>query len=303
MTRALSHVGTNFILGRFQMRNRIVQMFAAILMLVALGCGKKNEGAAQMGEGKSRPIVTIETSMGIIRVELWNDIAPKTVENFIGLATGDKEWKDPRTGAEVSRPFYNGLIFHRVIPDFMIQGGCPKGDGSGGPGYSFADECYDTAHARTIEGTITSEEDALAVYNNIIVPYFQSTPKPDADLIAIINECNAKKNGKPIMKHPVEYYQMKTGNKKPLKGQGTLKAEVGYGTICMANSGPNTNGSQFFIVTKKEGCSWLNGKHTVFGKVIEGMDIADKIQNVERGPQDRPVKDVIIQKVFVESGS
>jgi cyclophilin family peptidyl-prolyl cis-trans isomerase len=297
------NVVSNSIFGGFQIMNQMVRIFAAIMMLVALGCGKKNEGVTQMREGKSRPIVAIETSMGTIRVELWNDITPKTVENFIGLATGDKEWKDPRTGAGVSRPFYNGLIFHRVIPDFMIQGGCPKGDGTGGPGYTFADECYDTAHARTIEGKITSEDDALAVYNNILVPYFRSTPKPDADLIAIINECNKTKSGRPIMKNTVEYYQMKTGNKAPLKGQGKLKAEVGYGTICMANSGPDTNGSQFFIVTKKDGCPWLNGKHTVFGKVIEGMDVADRIQNVARGQQDRPVKDVVIQKVYVESGS
>ncbi|HEY1407058.1 MAG TPA: peptidylprolyl isomerase, partial [Spirochaetota bacterium] len=112
-------------------------------------------------------------------------------------------------------------------------------------------------------------------------------------------ECQKLQSGRPLMKETVEFYQQKTGINTPLFAKGKLKAGVDYGTICMANSGPNTNGSQFFIVTKKEGCAWLNGKHTVFGKVIEGMDVAEKIQNVSRGANDRPVKDVIIKKISI----
>ena len=272
----------------------------AFVVLCAIGCGKDSEGAKKADNGKSRPVVKIETSEGAIVVELFSDLAPVTVENFIGLAKGDKEFSDPRSGSKVKRPFYDGLIFHRVIPDFMIQGGCPKGDGTGGPGYQFADECYDASGAEKITGKIATEEDALMVFQNIIVPYFRSTKTPDPELVAIVNECQAQQTGNPIMKHDVEYYQKKTGQSKPLFRQGKLKAAIEYGTICMANSGPDTNGSQFFIVTKKEGCSWLNGKHTVFGKVISGMDVAEKIQNVARGPNDRPKKDVVIKQISVE---
>jgi cyclophilin family peptidyl-prolyl cis-trans isomerase len=103
------------------------------------------------------------------------------------------------------------------------------------------------------------------------------------------------------MDHPVEYYQEKTGNKAPVMGNGKLNAPVAYGTICMANSGPNTNGSQFFIVTKKDGCDWLNGKHTVFGKVIDGMDVVHAIEGVKKGANDRPVADQMptIKKIVV----
>ena len=151
-----------------------------------------------------KPVVTMKTELGDIVLELWPDIAPITVENFVGLAKGTKEWTDPNTGQKVTKPFYDGLTFHRVINDFMIQGGCPLGTGTGGPGYRFQDECYDD--------------------------------------------------------------------------DGKLKASVDYQTIAMANAGKNTNGSQFFIVTKKAGCDWLNGKHTVFGKVVKGMDIAHTIE-------------------------
>jgi cyclophilin family peptidyl-prolyl cis-trans isomerase len=139
--------------------------------------------------------------MGVIELELFDDDAPKTVENFRKLA-GDG--------------FYNGVIFHRVIPDFMVQGGDPTGTGSGGPGYTFDDE---------------------------------------------FNE------------HKVE-----------------------RGALAMANSGPNTNGSQFFIVTA-DACPWLDGKHTVFGRVTEGMDAVDSISDVDRDARDKPRQDVKIERV------
>lgn len=168
----------------------------------------------------------LKTNKGDIKLELWPDIAPETVDNFIGLATGEKEWTDPRTEKTVQKPFYNGVIFHRVINDFMIQAGCPLGNGTGGPGYDFEDECFDS--------------------------------------------------------------------------EGKLKAKVDYGVIAMANAGPDTNGSQFFIVTRKSGCDWLNGKHTVFGKVSEGMDVAHAIENAPRNPMDKPLEKIVINSVEIK---
>jgi peptidyl-prolyl cis-trans isomerase B (cyclophilin B) len=139
--------------------------------------------------------------MGAIGVELFDDHAPKTVANFKKLAEDG---------------FYNGVIFHRVIPDFMIQGGDPTGTGSGGPGYTFEDEFND----RSVE----------------------------------------------------------------------------RGALAMANSGPNTNGSQFFIVTA-DACPWLDGKHTVFGRVTDGMDAVDSISDVDRDTRDKPHQDVTIERV------
>ncbi len=161
------------------------------------------------------------TSLGKFTVELFEKDAPKTVANFVGLAEGTKEWTDPKTGAKVKKPFYNGLIFHRVIADFMIQGGDPLGTGTGDPGYKFADE-------------------------------FGSGRKMD-------------------------------------------KA----GVLAMANAGPNTNGSQFFITLKET--NYLNGKHTVFGEVTEGMDTIRKIGETKTTkPGDRPVTPVVIQSVTIE---
>lgn len=165
----------------------------------------------------------ITTTKGEITVKLFDDKTPITVNNFIGLAEGTKKWINPITGQNVKKPFYNGLIFHRVIKDFMIQGGCPLGNGRGNPGYKFEDE----------------------------------------------------------------YYR-----------EGKLIHTVDYGTICMANAGPNTNGSQFFIVTKKDGCPWLNGKHTVFGKVISGMETTHTIENVKT-INDKPIEDIIIKNITI----
>jgi cyclophilin family peptidyl-prolyl cis-trans isomerase len=148
---------------------------------------------------------TIETSKGTIELELFQDDAPKTVANFEKLA---------------GEGFYDGLIFHRVIPDFMIQGGCPEGSGMGGPGYRFDDEIND---------------------------------------------------------HPIV-----------------------RGTLAMANAGPNTNGSQFFIVTA-DATPWLDGKHTAFGQVTSGQDVVDAIQSVARDGRDRPVEPVTMEKVTVSS--
>jgi len=146
---------------------------------------------------------TLQTNHGAIELELFDDDAPKTVENFLTLA---------RDG------FYDGTTFHRVIPDFMIQGGDPTGTGRGGPGYQFEDEINDHKVAR--------------------------------------------------------------------------------GALAMANAGPNTNGSQFFIVTTDE-APWLDGKHTVFGRVTSGMDVVDAISEVDRDASDKPRQDVVIERAAV----
>jgi peptidyl-prolyl cis-trans isomerase A (cyclophilin A) len=163
---------------------------------------------------------TLKTSKGDIRVVLFPDTAPRTVANFVGLATGTKPWRDPRSGAERREPLYDGTIFHRVIPDFMIQGGDPLGTGRGGPGYEFEDEV-----------------------------------------------------------------------------QGPHRFD-GPGYLAMANAGPNTNGSQFFITDAAT--PWLNGRHTIFGQVVEGMDVVGAIARVERDRDDRPAEDVVLHRVEVD---
>lgn len=155
-------------------------------------------------------------------MELFPNHAPKTVRNFVGLAEGTQEWKDAKSGTMTTRPFYDGLIFHRVISGFMIQGGCPTGTGTGGPGYRFADEIH---------------------------PELAFT--------------------KPYL-------------------------------LAMANAGPGTNGSQFFITVAPT--TWLTGKHTIFGEVADqpSRDVVDKIAAVATGAQDRPVSPVVIERVSIE---
>lgn len=221
--------------------------------------------------------VEMQTTYGNIELELWPDLTPKTVANFIKLA---------------QEGYYNGIYFHRVIPDFMIQGGCPKtrdtdrsNDGTGGPGYSFEDECYN--NGPEITGAIKDNATAEVVWNKMIVPHMQNNRTPNAEIAALVKECQSARSLEPIMKHDLAYYRDKTGFQDKLYAQ-TLIHKVDYGTICMANSGPNTNGSQFFIVTKKGGASWLDGKHTVFGRVTKGMDIAHKIEGLPRDSKDNP---------------
>jgi cyclophilin family peptidyl-prolyl cis-trans isomerase len=274
------------------------------LALAIYGGSYANDGKWQLRADKTgTPVAEIITSMGSIIVELDPVVAPKTVSNFIGLAEGTKEWTNPKTGEKIKKPFYNGLTFHRIIKDFMIQGGCPLGNGTGGPGYIFDDEAIDYSTAVNMTGKIDTEEKSRIIFSEVLVPYFHETQNknqaPDSDILRIVNECSEKQSGEPIMQHPVEYYLEKTGRNTPVKFGGTVKSKVEYAALCMANSGPNTNGSQFFIVTKQDGASWLDGKHTVFGKVIEGMDVALKIQNVKTVPGDKPEKEIIIKKINI----
>jgi peptidyl-prolyl cis-trans isomerase A (cyclophilin A) len=172
---------------------------------------------ADLGSGKL--IALIQTSMGPLRCQLYEDKAPLTVANFVGLARGLKAWTHPQTNEpQVGKPFYDGLIFHRVIPEFMLQGGDPLGLGTGGPGYQIPDEF----------------------------------------------------------------------------GPG-LKHDRG-GLLSMANAGPNTGGSQFFIT--EVATPWLDGRHAIFGE-CDNVELVKKIARVERGPNDRPVQPVRIEKISI----
>lgn len=207
-------------------------------------------------------------------------MAPKTVENFLKLAT---------------EGFYDNTYFHRVIPDFMIQGGDPNtkdgnraNDGQGGPGYKFEDECY--SMGAQITGVVNDEETAMLVWTELLIPYMQASKAPQQEIFDIVQQVQETQGPEPIYGKTIEFYQERTGIREPLYTQ-TLNAPVLYSYICMANSGPNTNGSQFFIVTKKPGTPHLDGKHTVFGKVSSGMDIVHKIENLPRDSKDNPMID------------
>ncbi len=169
-------------------------------------------GKAEAG----KPLYAVmKTSQGDVTLKLWSDRTPKTVANFVGLASGEKDWKNPATGErKKGAKFYDGLTFHRVIDGFMIQGGCPLGTGTGDPGYSFEDECQ----------------------------------------------------------------------------KGCLFDKVGL--LAMANAGPNTNGSQFFITTSMP--TYLNGKHTIFGEVLKGYEVVEAISRAPKNPMDKPLQPITI---------
>ena len=164
---------------------------------------------------------TFVTNKGEFKVELKPDHAPITVANFVDLATGKREWRDPRDGQKKTEPLYDGTVFHRVIDGFMIQGGDPEGSGRGGPGYRFEDEV----------------------------------------------------------------------------GPGTPKFDKA-GLLAMANAGPGTNGSQFFVTVAPT--PHLTGKHTIFGEVTDGMDVVNAIATTPTGPDDRPREDVVIQTIKID---
>jgi peptidyl-prolyl cis-trans isomerase A (cyclophilin A) len=202
--------------------------FAVLLLSTLMLCGPslaaeatKKEASKKDKKTMSGTTAVFKTTLGSFTVKLFKDTAPKTVENFVGLATGTKEWTDPKTGQKMKdKSLYAGTVFHRVIKDFMIQGGDPLGQGIGGPGYKFEDET-------------------------------KPTDKFD----------------------------------KP-------------GILAMANSGPNTNGSQFFVTTIPT--PWLNGKHTIFGEVTSGMDVVMKIGTTPTGAMDRPKTEVKVESITIE---
>lgn len=243
---------------------------------------------------KENFVYIIQTNLGDIEVELFQNDAPETVANFIGLAEGTKEFKDARTGEKVKKPFYDGLIFHRAIKDFMIQGGCPMGDGRGGPGYSFADEINAAALGLDKLNAVDSKKGphpflmirSQEEYQNIILaPLFQKmgiTSQKELDQRR--HEVKDKLNSftvKEIYENMGYSYSDKGSPHSPVRG-----------SLAMANSGPDTNGSQFFI--NLVDTDWLTGKHTVFGRVIKGMDVVDKIGAVNVDVGSKPVEDVKI---------
>jgi peptidyl-prolyl cis-trans isomerase A (cyclophilin A) len=173
-----------------------------------------------MSELKAGLYAIFETTQGNITVQLFPDQAPKIVANFVGLANGAVEYDNAKTRQRTKGRFYDGLTFHRVIPDFMIQGGCPLGNGTGGPGFQFEDEFA--------------------------------------------------------------------------KGLGFDKP----GRLAMANAGPNTNGSQFFITVAPT--TWLNNRHTIFGQVVEGQDVVEKISTVPRNRQDQPATPVALKALTIQ---
>jgi cyclophilin family peptidyl-prolyl cis-trans isomerase len=272
-----------------------MKKFAAFILASVLlsSC----DSSSKLKEPGSYAVIT--TSMGSITVRLLTDGAPKTVENFIGLATGKKEWKNQDTGTASMKPFYDGLIFHRVIKDFMIQGGCPKGDGTGGPGYEFEDETYRPTD-RELTGPVQDDKVASLVFNQLIVPYVIASGQDNLNPVikTIIQDVMMTQSGKSIYGRTVEDYVKMTGGTGKVMDIELIHP-VSYGALCMANSGPNTNGSQFFIVTKKEGCSWLDGQHTVFGEVVLGMDVVHAIEAVAVDENDKPVKPVSIKGVKI----
>lgn len=243
---------------------------------------------------EKNPVVLLKTSLGDIQIELFAKDAPLTVANFIGLAEGTKAFTDPSSKELVKRPFYDNLIFHRVIKDFMIQGGCPLGSGQGGPGYKFGDEIdakglgLDKLMAVDPEKgphpylTIRSQADFQRA---ILAPLFKSLNiKSQEDLDKRKGEVEAKMKTLTVQEafENMGYKYSDKGSAYPLK----------RGVLAMANAGPNTNGSQFFI--NLADTPWLSGKHTVFGKVIKGMDVVDKIGQIEVGKGSRPLKDIKI---------
>jgi cyclophilin family peptidyl-prolyl cis-trans isomerase len=262
-------------------------------------------GIGWTGEKKQmvNPVYVIQTSLGDIEVELFQDEAPKTVANFIGLAEGTKEFVDSKTGKKVKRPFYDGLIFHRVIKNFMIQGGCPLGNGKGGPGYVFDDEidakalgldkikAFDPQKGPHRFLMIRSEEE---FQRNLLAPLFRAMNiKSQEELDQRKNEFEARLEKLTLMEayENMGYVYSENGSKHaPVRG-----------SLAMANAGPNTNGSQFFIdlVDTK----WLAGRHTVFGKVVKGMDVVDKIGEVKVDSQSKPVQDVKIISVHRQTSS
>ncbi len=270
---------------------RPVLIASGLLAIVALSsCAKKEKQLH----------ATIETSMGNIVVQLHETTTPKTVANFVGLADGTRLLAEGEPAAN-AKPFYDGLTFHRVIPDFMIQGGDPAGNGSGGPGYTFEDETFAPNSRLPISGVIGDAATAQLVFETVMLPFLREHRgnTPSETINTLYQRMNANQSVEPLIGGTVEEIKTAAGYQGELLGQGELLHEVSYGALAMANAGPNTNGSQFFIVTAKTGTPWLNGKHTVFGTVIAGMEVAEAIQNVPTGPNDLPIDPVIIKSVRV----
>lgn len=267
------------------------RLFALILIMASFvaGCTENVKFDTELMDSKN-PVVKMETSMGDIYLELFENDAPETVANFVGLAEGTKEFRDPVTQAKVKRPFYDGLVFHRVIDGFMIQGGDPKGDGTGGPGYKFPDEI--SASALGLD-TISVGEAPYAQMDAQRYAAMQLGIRSREEFDKRIDEFRAALGG--LSEMPVAELYAKSGYtyNDSLHSHKALR-----GAIAMANAGPNTNGSQFFI--NMVDTPHLDGKHTVFGHVVKGLDVVDKIAKVPVDPNsNRPKEEVKIISVRI----
>ncbi len=248
----------------------------------------------------ANPVVIMTTSQGNVSIELFEKSAPETVKNFIGLAEGTKEFTDG-SGNKVKKPFYDGLIFHRVIDNFMIQGGCPMGNGMGDPGYKFKDE-INASDLGLDKLKVLDEKTGLHEHLRIYPQrqMQQMIAQPVFKKLGINSEETFKAKQKEFQEEIQKRIKSLT-LKKLYEGMGYQYDEklksypMKKGFLAMANSGPNTNGSQFYINLKDN--NYLDGKHTVFGKVIEGMDVVEKIGKVKTGAQDKPAEDVRILSI------
>ena len=268
--------------------SRLLVMGLASIPLLATSAPLKKESPAN-------PVVVIKTSEGDIYVELFKDEAPKTVQNFTELAEGTKEFTDA-TNKKVKKPFYDGLVFHRVLKDFMLQGGCPQGTGTGGPGYQFEDEINAAAlglnKLKALEKDnfhpwlmIRSQEE---FHQNIREPLFKS--------MNIANQEDLNKRRKEVTDRIASLDLQEVYTLQGYRYSSTLKSRAPKrGVIAMANSGPNTNGSQFFINVIDT--PWLTGKHTVFGQVIQGMEVVDKISLLPANEAGQPAKAITITSI------
>lgn len=270
---------------------------STVLLGILLCIFTANALGAGQAKKKENPVYVIQTNVGNIEVELFQSEAPQTVANFIGLAEGTKEFIDAKTGEKVKRPFYDGLIFHRVIKDFMIQGGCPKGDGSGGPGYKFADEIdakglgLDKIKAVDLKKgphPLLMIREQSDYQQKVLIPLFRKMNiNSQQELDQRRDEFEARLSALTLK----EAYENMGYS---YSGKGSPHPPV-RGSLAMANAGPDTNGSQFFI--NMVDTNWLIGKHTVFGKVVKGMDVVDKIGAVKVDTGSKPVEEVKIVSI------
>ncbi len=262
-----------------------------LAVLVAIGCEEQIKYEKQLANEKN-PVARMQTTSGDIYIELFEKDAPETVANFIGLAEGTKEFADPKTKQKVKRPFYDGLKFHRVIKNFMMQGGCPLGAGTGDPGYKFKDEISPTAlgldKVKVADAQYAGRDMQMYIGRKLGI-YSQ------ADAQAKMNEIQAELANVSQMSVADLYAANGYAYDNTLHSHKALR-----GVIAMANSGPNTNGSQFFI--NQVDAPHLDGKHTVFGQVVKGMDVVNKICNAP-APNDQPQPEIKITTLRVAKKS
>ncbi len=238
----------------------------------------------------------ITTSMGVIRCKLYDQACPVTVANICDLAEGKRAFTDPATGQQVTKPFYDGLTFHRVIPGFMVQGGDPKGDGTGGPGFQFKDEI--NAVSLGLDREMALQGDQLHAWcanmgRQFVVNYIEpklaargigptaTAEERNAAVAAILPTLQTISLLEFYKDSGYRYDATLPASRKPVRG-----------VLAMANSGANTNGSQFFI--NLGDTPHLTGRHTVFGEVESGMEVVTAIAAVPRDGRDKPNTPVVI---------